>query len=148
MQAARDHFAISGLAFYRALRENPDLKQAYHDVQAGRADMMYDEAYAISTDANLDPRHARVASDIRMKMAAAFDRQRFGERIDMTLSGHVDLTAALLEARNRASLQPPRDLEVIPDAEYMAIPKACPDGAADTASVDPGPPIPGDRESD
>jgi hypothetical protein len=122
---ALDKIGLSRMAFYKALRDDPSLKTLYYDIQASRADMMYDESYKISEDVltveGTDPRSARVAADIRMKIAAAFDRDRFGDNVKVTHAGQIDISGALLEAKNR-SLRPARDLQTISDAQYIELP--------------------------
>jgi peptide deformylase len=122
---ALDKIGLSRMAFYKAMRDDPSLKSLYYDIQASRADMMYDESYKISEDVltveGTDPRSARVAADIRMRIAAAFDRDRFGDNVKVTHAGQVDISGALLEARNR-SLRPARDLPTISDAQYVELP--------------------------
>jgi hypothetical protein len=110
--------------FYKVLRADPALKALYLEIQQSRADMMYDESYEISEQAlneGADPRGARVASDIRMKIAAAFDRDRFGDNVKVNIAGTIDLTGALIEAKQRAAL-PGRNLDTITDAEYETLP--------------------------
>lgn len=108
-------------AFYAFLAANPSDKTRYYTVQEARADMMFDECYELSTDAEIDPRRMRAAADIRMKIGAAYHRERFGERVDVNVSGQVDMVAALAEAKARI-LRPLCDPAQIVDAEYTAIP--------------------------
>lgn len=106
--------------FYKFLADNPSDKARYYTVQESRADMMVDEAYEISTDDTKDHRRARVQAEIRLKIAATYDRARFGERVDVNVRGQVDMVAALAEAKARV-LRPPRDPAQIIDAEYAVI---------------------------
>lgn len=99
--------------FYAYLRANPEVKSTYHDIQESRADMMVDETYGLDCS---DPRAARVKADIRLKIAALYDRRRFGDRIDLNVTGQVDITGALTEAQTR-SLRPMRDLANVSDAQ-------------------------------
>lgn len=140
IKAARAALNLKGSDFYACLRANPDIDAQYREVQRSRADMMIDEAYDISTDKDGDPRIMRVQADVRVKIAGLYDRQRFGEKIDLTVHNHVDLSAALLEARNRALPQPLRNLENVTDAEFVALPGISDSGAADKQSAAPEPP--------
>jgi hypothetical protein len=100
--------------FYAYLRANPAIKNAYHDIQAARADMMVDETYGLDC---ADPRSARVKAEIRLKIAALYDRPRFGDRVALDVQT-VDLTGALAEARTR-TLRPPCDLVNVSDAQVI-----------------------------
>ena len=146
INAAIDAFNMKHSDFYRIKRENPDLQALYLEIQKARADMMYDEAYGISEDVmnpelKTDPRNARVAADIRMKIAAAFDRDRFGDNVKVNIAGTIDLTGALIEAKQRASL-PGRNLDTITDAEYETLPDVAsmrsPDKQSGAAQLLPG----------
>jgi hypothetical protein len=101
-------------AFYEYLRRNHDVKAAYHEIQEARADMMVDETYALDC---ADPKAARVKAEIRLKIAALYDRRRFGERVQLDVQ-HVDLTGALQDAQTRA-LRPMRDLGMVGDAQVI-----------------------------
>lgn len=115
-----DAIGLSRADFYSFKRKNPELHTLYLEVQEARADMMVDEAYVLGTDKELNPQVARVQAEIRLKIAAAFDRRRFGERVALETEVKVSLTQALEDARARA-LRPPCDPANIIDAEYTAI---------------------------
>lgn len=117
---ALDDLGLCRRDFYRALRQEPSLQEEYLSIQKGRADMMVDEAYAISTDSVADPKRARVQADIRLKIAGNYDRARFGEKVDINMNGQVDITAALLEARNRTG-RPAGDLIAAPITQAIEV---------------------------
>ena len=133
LQTARDGLGLSGRDFYRALDRDVDLKQLYYDTQRGRADMMYDEAYVISTDSGLNPNAARVMAEIRMKIGQAYDRKRFGEKIGVEVDAGPNLQAALEAAKSRALL-PGRDLGKVIDAQCVDITQQITKDATDTQS--------------
>ncbi len=122
------HLAKVGMSkgdFYKTKREQPDLGAMYLDIQVARADMMVDENYQLAndviTDDDIDPRRARVSADIKTRIAEAFDRDRFGQNVKLNVSGVIDLTGALIEAKQRAAL-PGRNLEPIAYTEYETLP--------------------------
>lgn len=119
--AAMDAVGISRRDFYRTMRQDPELKAIYYEIQEGRADMMYDEAYEIGTSEAVNPQRARVQSEIRMKIAAAFDRKRFGEKVQLDVQGNVSVIGALEAARQRA-LPPPRDLGNVIEGQAIELP--------------------------
>lgn len=133
---ARNAAGISGRDFYAALRADPQLQQRYYDTQTQRADMMVDEAYQISGDNEKPPGVARVQAEIKLKIAAAFDRKRFGEKVDMTIDQTLSVAGAL-EAAKARSLRPRRDLASIPDGEVTEIAQLLPPQATDKKSDAP-----------
>lgn len=134
MDAARKAVSINGLNFYRVLRENLEIKELYYEVQKARADMMYDEAYQISTDGSLIPHAARVMAEIRMKIGQAYDRKRFGDKVAVEIDAGPNLQLALEAAKSRALL-PTRDLVPITDAQYVEIAPQSSDEASDEQSA-------------
>jgi hypothetical protein len=106
--------------FYKTLRQEPDLKALYHEIQEARADMMVDECYKLGTDKEADPKRARVSAEILLKIAGKYDAKRFGEKMNIELGGTVSIQEALSEAAARV-LPPQRDLKEITDAEYTEI---------------------------
>ena len=125
--------------FYTFLDDNPEIMAKHQAIKRHRADMMVDEALEIGTDNTVDPRRARVQIDSRLKIASYYDRQQYGERIDLNVHNHVDLIEAIAEADGRR-LRLPRNLENVTDAEFAALPGRSDSGAADNQSVAAEPP--------
>lgn len=114
----QDHMKATGVnsrTFYGHVYKDPELDSLYKDIKRGRADMNVDEAYRTGMDSALDSKQARVRADILMKIAAFYDRQQFGDKIDMTIDQRVSVSAPLAAARARA-LRPGRDLGQVQDA--------------------------------
>lgn len=114
----QDHMKAVGInsrTFYGHVYKNAELDSLYKDIKRGRADMNVDEAYRTGMDSTLDSRRARVRSEILLKIAAFYDRQQFGDKIDVTVDQRVSISGALSEARARA-LRPGRDLSQVQDA--------------------------------
>jgi hypothetical protein len=128
---------LTNMQFYAAMRAQPDLATMYHEIQESRADMMYDEAYGISTDTSIHPSAAREMAAIRMRIAQAYDRKRFGDRVGVDVAGTLDISAAIAEARNRLE-RPPCDLARLPDGSYGAIPPILEQSATDRQTGAPG----------
>lgn len=128
-----DTIGLSRADFYSHKRKNPDLHTLYLEVQEARADMMVDEAYVIGTDRELNPQVARVQAEIRLKIAAAFDRRRFGERLALETEVKVSLTDAI-EAGKARMLPPPCDPANVIDTTYTDVPSTCDVHASDKQS--------------
>lgn len=134
IRSARDAHGVNGFDFYRLLRQQPDLKALYHQIQEARADMMYDEAYEISTDESKAPHAARVMAEIRMKIGQAYDRKRFGDKVSVEVDAGPNLHAALEAAKTRVLL-PVRDPAQITDAQYVDITQQSSGETTDQQSV-------------
>jgi hypothetical protein len=127
----KEHLETVGLApsvFYAYLRANSPADQILEEIERSRARMMVDESYAIALDSvklsaegdvigKVDHRAARVSADIRLKIAAMYDRKRFGDRLAVDVQT-VDITGALVEAKTR-TLRPPCDLTNVEDAQVI-----------------------------
>lgn len=137
MKAARGN-GITGRDFYKTLRDNSDVDDLYREIQRNRADMMVDEAYALSDDDELLPQAARERSAIRLKIAGLYDRKRYGEKIGIELDAGPNLVEAIAQAKRRV-LPPPRDLSQTIDAEYTALEPPNAQGATDKQSDEPAP---------
>lgn len=133
MRSALEKLKVERSDFYGLLRDDPSLKQRYYAIQETRADMAYDEIYEISAQMSApptlvdgimcvppDPRAARVAIEAKVKVAGAYDRKRFGERVDVGIGPSVDVLAAISEAKARLN-RPQRDLPQIIDAQFTEI---------------------------
>lgn len=134
VRAARGQLGVRAADFYRALREHPDLKALYHDVQLAQADMLADEALAIS-DAEPDPRRARVKAEVRFKLAGFYDRARFGEKVQVEHEAGPSVVAAIEAARHRALAAPGRHLEPVPNRQVIDITPTLAAPATDMQSV-------------
>lgn len=141
VKSALKSAGIASGDFYKYMASNPQDKARYYAVQEARADMMMDEAYALSTDDEKDPRRARVQAEIRMKIAATYDRARFGDRVDVNVRGQVDMIAALADARARVT-RPTTDPAPVIAADYVEITDAFTIGAPATASDASGDMVP------
>lgn len=117
---AREQCSLTGTDFYKTLRQDAELETLYREIQRNRADMMVDEAYALSTDTTILPQAARERSAIRVKIAGLYDRKRYGDKIQLEVDTGPSLTAAIDAARRRA-LQPPCDLAEPLEVEYRTI---------------------------
>lgn len=107
--------------FYDTLRANPDLEELYYTIQKDKADDLVDEALEVSMDDVAEPKRARVQIDGKMKIAAVYDRKRFGQQVDLTLDQRISIAAPLAAAKAR--LRPLRDLGRATDAEVIEIPR-------------------------
>jgi hypothetical protein len=137
-RVARTAARINGEEFYRALQKHPDLNEQYERIQRQRADMMVDEAYEISMDDALSPQAARERATIRINIAKLYDRKRFGDKVDINVSGAIDVNAAIDAAHARIATLP-CDLTLLPDGTYGALPSVLPSSATDTSSVSAAP---------
>lgn len=87
-------------AFYTALHKDRSLSVGYVRAQEIRADLMADEIIDIA-DTDDDPARARNRIEARKWVASKLHHKRYGDRIDMTVSATLDITATLADARAR-----------------------------------------------
>lgn len=90
-----------------------------------RADIISDEMIDIA-DGTGDTQQARNRIDVRKWLAARLRPKKYGDKIDIGVSGSIDLMAVVREARNRLPVQ---DAQVI---DYTPIPLI---GHTDSVSV-------------
>lgn len=117
--------------FYKAVNSDPELKAKYLQIQENRADMYIDRLEKIPLEVE-DVRRARVLVDALVNKAKFYNRARFGDKVDVSVTGTVSLAGALAEAKARAI--PPRDPEKLIDAEYIDITNENNANATDTES--------------
>lgn len=87
-------------AFFKALREYPDLQLQFDDVQSALSEQLVDEMLQIA-DSEPDSNRARNRIHVRQWYASKMKPRKFGEKIDINMNQTVDLKGALAEARSR-----------------------------------------------
>lgn len=106
---------------YRAFREyvasNPEREAVYELAREARTDLHAEEIITIS-DTEPDPQKARNRIDARKWLASKMNPRRYGDRIDLNVSGNLDLTAALEAGKRRALLPGSDSIE----AEFVKYP--------------------------
>lgn len=102
--------------FYESLLENVLRAQVYASAQAGRAELLVDDLVNIA-DTEPDPQKARNRIDARKWVASKLQPQKFGDRLDLNVNQHVDLSGALAEAAKR--LIPLRDPEKYVESQVI-----------------------------
>ena len=122
---------LSHESFFKARNEVPSIELAYLRARKQRADLLADEITSISDD-ETNPHRARIRIDARRWVCGVFNRQVYGDHIDMTVEGRIDLSAALNAARARVTDKP--QTEELQDAEYAMLPAG---GTTDNKSDDP-----------
>ena len=123
---------IGVTALFKVRAEVPLVDQEYKVARMVRADVLADEITEIA-DTELNPHRARIRCDARRWACSVFNRQVYGDKIDMTIDGRVDLTVALNEARVRLM----GDLVPIKKGEAIDIPFQSLPSSTDLKSVDP-----------
>ena len=135
ISAALEANGISKTPFYKMLRQVPEIMALYEAAIKVRGYVMLDEAYEIGSDEKLDPRSVRVMAEIRMKIAALNNPDRFGDRVNVQHEVKPDLQAAIEAGKRRAAI-PTRDLAEVIDAEYSVVPPENHPATADKQSGD------------
>lgn len=105
-------YNVSSWFFFKAIHQDAELSNLYIQAQQARSELLVDEIIDIA-DTEIDPQRARNRIDARRWYASKMKPDKFGDRIDLNINAVVDVSSALLEARQRAA-------QVI-DAQYRDI---------------------------
>ncbi len=132
LKNAMEDEGVSPPLFFRYLKEHPSAEEAYNLAQQARSEIIVDEILEIA-DTEADPQRARVRVEARKWYASKMIPKKYGDRIDLNVSGTVDINAALLEAKQRVL---PASYQVIDeDAEAIEHTKQIEDSTTDNGSV-------------
>ena len=100
---------------YRTIRADERLSQAYDDAKRGQAEYEVDAALAVVRGASEDGvAVAKLQSDFGLKVAGKWDRQRYGEKVD------VAVTAVKVEIV-RFAVEAPRDVTVLENGSPLRV---------------------------
>lgn len=95
------------------LRNNPELRKVYQEVQEDRADRIAEELFEIADaviPAGLEPREQsawvmrqRMRLDVRKWSACKLSPRQYGDKLEVTGNTTISIAAALAEANKRLS---------------------------------------------
>jgi hypothetical protein len=85
---------------YRWRKDYTEFGEAYLLAQEEHVDAVVDEAREI-VDSEPDPQRARVRVDYRKWLASRLNRDKYGDKLDVSHSVMIDIAPALLEATAR-----------------------------------------------
>lgn len=145
-KAIADAGLKSNTPFYATLRKDPEILQLYEAAMKVRSYVMLDEAYEIGSDDELDAKKARAKSEIRFKIAAMSNPDRFGDRMNVQHEVKPSIAAAIAAGKERALL-PQRDPAPVIDTTYTEVSNTYDNVASDKQS-DAAPEQPGAIEID
>lgn len=100
----KDALASVGMGkttFYRYVESDFNLQTALARAEKIRADTLADETVAIA-DSDDNPLRARNRIESRKWLASVYNRQKYGESIDLSVTNRVNLVDVINEARARA----------------------------------------------
>jgi hypothetical protein len=89
--------------FHKALLTYPALDSIYVRAKFARAELIADQIIDIA-DTEEDAHRARNRIDARKWCASKLDPKTYGDRIDMNISGSVNIASALEDAKKRVML--------------------------------------------
>lgn len=104
--------------FATVLRRDREIAIAYARAQEFRSDILAEEALTIA-DGDNDPAKARNQIGIRQWLAGKWNSKRYGDRIDVSVTQSIDISATLSEARSR--LLPVSDQRNLIDAQPIVL---------------------------
>jgi len=128
---ALESLGIKALDFYNFKNLYPDLHSLYLRARENVGDLEVDRIIDIA-DTEPDSIRARNMIDVRRWMASKLMPRTYGDRLDVNVTGTVDLTAAMAEARNR--LLPNSDPTNIVGAEVIETKQISDSSTTDTQS--------------
>jgi len=108
-----------------------DLRHAREMGMSVRVESMAD----VAMDPNIGPQRARVWCDAVKFQAEREYRRIWGASIDMNVTGQIDMSGTLIEARRR--VLPVRDQAQIPDAQVTDYIEVLPERTSDSESAAP-----------
>ncbi len=100
LKVALEKHGVSRASFFRALEKYPETRDGYLRAQVARAEQYVEEALYIS-DNEEDAQKARNQIEIRKWIASKTIPSKYGDRIDISIQGQVDIKGALEEAKTR-----------------------------------------------
>lgn len=131
--------------FYDWLDASPNRALAYARAQEHKAEVYVDECVSIADNKELNPNVARNMIQVRQWYGAKVKPKKYGDRVDISVAGQLDLNVPILMARNR-TLQPnsnpalPTNTQAIEYTDYNMVrptdneSAALPDGMPDPFS--------------
>lgn len=101
LSAVLTRYGIPRSKFYKAITDYPSLNSYYLLSQQSRGELYVDEIVNIA-DTEIDPQRARVQIDARKWYASKVIPKKYGDRLDLNVSGSIDIASALAAAKARA----------------------------------------------
>lgn len=125
---------IKAIDFYTSLDKHPDTAAYYERATHARAEGLVSDIIEIA-DNDLDSQRARNRIDVRKWTASKMLPSKYGDRVDVHVSGGIDLRAAITDATMR--LRPVSDQQQVTDAQFTVLP--APDEARATDKTSDAP---------
>jgi hypothetical protein len=114
-ESITDH-GVSTWAFYRARAENPVFAKLHAQARKAIADTLAAEILSIA-DHDPDAQRAKNRISARTWVASRYHREEYGDQVDVTVNGSLDVSGTLLEARRR--VRPVSDQLEVSDAQVI-----------------------------
>ena len=124
---------LSAYHFYNHINNTPAALSNYALAQKARSEQLVEEIIEIA-DNELDPHRARIMVDARKWYASKMVPHKYGDKLDINLTGAVDVRAAITEARKRALPDSCQSNEV--EVNGIDITKVIANGHTDMESVE------------
>lgn len=117
MKPAAESLGINYLKLWRIVQSDPELSAAMLRAREAGAEALVAQAMDIADSAE-NPHAVRNRINIRQWTAAKHSPRTYGDKLDLNVSGHVDLVAAM-DAANGRIVRPVRDQPDAIDAEIV-----------------------------
>jgi hypothetical protein len=120
IRRALERCGLKRSMFMGALASAPGLASRYSRALEFSADFLVDEALEAGRH-EPDVQRARVISETTRWAASKRNSKRYGDRLDLQVTTQLDITTALMEARQRLALRPISDQSRLPDPQVIDV---------------------------
>lgn len=134
LKKIRDQLGLSRYNFNAHVERSPRFAASLARARNESLEELADSLLTI-VDEEPDPLRARLKSENIRWILSKRKPQTYGDKLDINLSGTIDIAGALAEARNRANMPTIPEMDTI-DAEYTVNEPISLRSAADKQSVD------------
>lgn len=108
-----NQYGLTLAQFYRSIQNNPALWNQYENAQKIKSEYYAETAYNM-VNSEPDSQRARIMLDCIKWYTSKINPKKFGDKIDVNVSGAIDLNQAIIDATKRLK----NDSEII-DAEII-----------------------------
>lgn len=98
--------------------EDAQFRSALIQARDNGIDVLVDEIMTIARDEEMPVDRARLLCDNIKWIAARRAHKRYGDRLDVSVNGSIDIASTLTEARSRI-MQPMRNLDDVTDVQIV-----------------------------
>ena len=113
-----ERLGIKNYTFMRAINSDPELLNTYNTIQKYKAEIMAEKIY---TDVYNEPdsAKARAMLEVTKWYTAKINPQKYGDKLEVNVSGSIDLNQAIIDAKKRVEIIDAEIIEVNDDIDIF-----------------------------